>query len=324
MSTRSSPPQERAIYTIGALSKRSGVPVRTIRFYSDEGVLPPSEVSDSGYRRYSATDLARLETIRTLRAAGFDLDTIRGLLSGEIDARRAVELQIRALEVQERLVRRQRKVLERALEEGGLDGYPDRARSLALLSAAERSSFLRRHLEESLAGIPVDRTWLDGFLDAAVADLPDDLSDDQLAAWAELAEMVADPSFAEAMRRNAEPFWSRVQEGGAFDDEAYRREIATITGRAKAAVRARKRPDAAEAREVADAWVTLTAGAMGKVADDDFMRWMAEHARQHDPRLARYWELVGRLKGWQIDRELSAAWEWLAAALESRLAEGAG
>ncbi|HYH12274.1 MAG TPA: MerR family transcriptional regulator, partial [Thermomicrobiales bacterium] len=317
------PRDERATYTIGALSKRTGVPVRTIRFYSDEGVLPPSEVTDAGYRRYTATDLLRLETIRTLRAAGFDLATIRGLLAGEIDDRRAVELQLRALTVQERLVRRQRRVLERVLEGRDLNAYPERVRALALVSAAERSSFLRRHLEDGLEGVPVDPSWLAGFLDAAVDDLPEDLSDEQLAAWVELAEMVADPSFAEAMRREAEPFWAGVSEGDAFDFEAYRRDVATITDQAKTAMRAGAAPDSDEARGVVDAWLALTAGSMGRAGDDDFARWMAEHARRHDPRLGRYWELVGTLKGWQVDRELNAAWEWLFAALEHRVRERA-
>jgi DNA-binding transcriptional MerR regulator len=37
---------------IGELSRRSGIPVKTLRFYSDEGLLPPTERSGSGYRLY--------------------------------------------------------------------------------------------------------------------------------------------------------------------------------------------------------------------------------------------------------------------------------
>lgn len=314
--------QQRAIYGIGALSKRTGVSVKTIRFYSDKGVLPPSEVSPAGYRRYTETDLARLETIRTLRAAGFDLATVRRLLSGELDARQAMELQIRALAVQERGIRRQRRVLERTLAGDDLDAWPERARALALLSAGERSSFLRRHLEDGLTGIPIDPIWLDGFLGAAVDDLPDDLTDEQLAAWAKLAKMVADPTFAKAMRRQAEPFWTEVgKAGGPFDGEAYRRDLAAITDAAKAAIRAGLGPYSSEARRLVDAWMGLTATAIGRESDEAFARWMAELAHEHDARLGQYWELIGTVKGWQVDRGLTVAWEWLFAALEARVGE---
>ena len=39
--------------TIGALARRSGVPVKTLRFYSDEGLLPPVGRTRSGYRVYA-------------------------------------------------------------------------------------------------------------------------------------------------------------------------------------------------------------------------------------------------------------------------------
>ena len=54
-----------------------GVPVKTLRFYSDEGLLPPAERSRSGYRLYGDEALLRLDLIRTLREAGLGLDSIK-------------------------------------------------------------------------------------------------------------------------------------------------------------------------------------------------------------------------------------------------------
>ena len=48
-------------FTIGELSRRTGVPVRTIRFHSDAGVLPPPARTAAGYRLYDARSLPRLE-----------------------------------------------------------------------------------------------------------------------------------------------------------------------------------------------------------------------------------------------------------------------
>src|SRR5262245_31174168 len=69
--------------SIGALAKASGVPVKTIRYYSDEGLLPPRRLTASRYRLYSPEDRARLDMIRTLRAQNVDLATIRSLLQGK-------------------------------------------------------------------------------------------------------------------------------------------------------------------------------------------------------------------------------------------------
>ena len=38
------------LLSIGELARRSGLPVRTIRFWSDTGVLPPAERTEGGRR----------------------------------------------------------------------------------------------------------------------------------------------------------------------------------------------------------------------------------------------------------------------------------
>ena len=56
--------------SIGELSRRTGAPVKTLRFYSDRTLLPEAGRSRAGYRRYAETDVARVDLIRTLRDAG--------------------------------------------------------------------------------------------------------------------------------------------------------------------------------------------------------------------------------------------------------------
>jgi DNA-binding transcriptional MerR regulator len=71
------------LLTIGQLARRSGVPVRTIRFWSDEGVLPPTGRSPGDQRRYDAAAVARLDLVRTLRELGMGLDDVRRVLERE-------------------------------------------------------------------------------------------------------------------------------------------------------------------------------------------------------------------------------------------------
>lgn len=65
---------------IGAVAKRTGLKVPTIRFYEQEGLLPAPERTESGRRLYAEGDVRRLSFIRHARALGFELEDIRSLL----------------------------------------------------------------------------------------------------------------------------------------------------------------------------------------------------------------------------------------------------
>lgn len=66
---------------IGALARRAGVGIDTVRYYEREGLLEPRTRLASGYRRYSGHEIARLRFIRRAQALGFSLSEIRELLS---------------------------------------------------------------------------------------------------------------------------------------------------------------------------------------------------------------------------------------------------
>lgn len=65
---------------IGAVSKRTGLKVPTIRFYEQEGLISPPDRTGSGRRLYAEADVRRLTFIRHARTLGFELDDIRSLL----------------------------------------------------------------------------------------------------------------------------------------------------------------------------------------------------------------------------------------------------
>jgi DNA-binding transcriptional MerR regulator len=66
--------------TIGALAKRTGARVQTIRYYEEIGLMPDPERTAGGQRRYDAAALDRLAFIRHARDLGFGLEAIRELL----------------------------------------------------------------------------------------------------------------------------------------------------------------------------------------------------------------------------------------------------
>ena len=72
------------LITIGELARRTGLTVRTLRFYADGGLVAPAARSDAGYRLYDADAAVRAEFVRTLRELGVDLPTIRRVLAREL------------------------------------------------------------------------------------------------------------------------------------------------------------------------------------------------------------------------------------------------
>ncbi len=68
------------MFTIGAMSRKTGTKVQTIRYYEQIGLLPEPERTAGGQRRYAQSDLDRLAFIRHARQLGFSLSAIRELL----------------------------------------------------------------------------------------------------------------------------------------------------------------------------------------------------------------------------------------------------
>ena len=52
-----------------------------IRYYEQIGLIPASERTESGYRKYALNDVHRLVFIRSARDLGFSLEDIEGLLT---------------------------------------------------------------------------------------------------------------------------------------------------------------------------------------------------------------------------------------------------
>ncbi|MGH9117668.1 MAG: heavy metal-responsive transcriptional regulator [Acidimicrobiales bacterium] len=98
---------------IGELADRSGVPVKTIRYYEDIGVVDPPERTSSGYRDYDAPAIDRLAFIRAAQAVGLTLGEIGQVVAlrerGQTPCTHVVELlERRADEMGQRIIELQR------------------------------------------------------------------------------------------------------------------------------------------------------------------------------------------------------------------------
>ncbi len=77
---------------IGQVAAISGLPIKTIRYYDEIGLLEPSvESSQSGYRLFEESVLSRLTFIKRAKSLGFSLQEIGEILSirdqGELPCR---------------------------------------------------------------------------------------------------------------------------------------------------------------------------------------------------------------------------------------------
>ncbi|KKC05011.1 heavy metal-responsive transcriptional regulator [Mycobacterium nebraskense] len=65
---------------IGKLAQATGVTPAALRYYEDEGLIPPADRSAAGYRDYSTDTIARVSFIHRGQAAGLTLAQIRQIL----------------------------------------------------------------------------------------------------------------------------------------------------------------------------------------------------------------------------------------------------
>lgn len=93
---------DRALYSISVAAELAGLHPQTLRIYEREGLLAPAR-SPGGTRRYSSSDIDRLQEISALTADGLNLAGIRRVLQLQEETRRlqAEVAALRALAAEE-------------------------------------------------------------------------------------------------------------------------------------------------------------------------------------------------------------------------------
>ncbi|MDR7089774.1 Cd(II)/Pb(II)-responsive transcriptional regulator [Cellvibrio fibrivorans] len=76
---------------IGTLAKQTGVPVQTIRFYEQEGLVSVPQRTEGNYRLYDTDSLRQLGFIKQCRNLGLTLGEIRELIRYQATPEKACE-----------------------------------------------------------------------------------------------------------------------------------------------------------------------------------------------------------------------------------------
>jgi len=326
------------LLTIGQLSELTGVPVRTIRFYSDSladgrPLLEPALRSAAGYRLYEIEAASRLELIRTLRELGVDLPTIARVLAKELTVAEVARVHADALEATVRALRLRQAVL-RAVSVRDTDWEElELMNRLARLDTDGRRRILDEFVENVFAGVPDEHGTGRAFAEMmrrAFPELPQEPTERQVAAWVDLVELVQDADFIARSRQMAE-YGARkrarlTEAEWLADQEAFGTVLAA---RADAAYTAGVEPSsaqgAARAREIFEAW----SAKLDRPADEAQRKLLVEALEvMNDRRVNRFWQLVGivgdRPEPASAGAPLYESMQWLCEALQAVESEGEG
>ncbi|MET7350384.1 MerR family transcriptional regulator [Streptomyces mirabilis] len=293
------------LLTIGELARATGLTVRTIRYWSDEGALPPVARSSGGYRLYDAASVARLELIRTLRELGLGLDDVRKVLAGETTVAEVAAAHVTALDAQISSLKVTRAVLSSVARRGSTAEEMTLMNKLARLSAAERKRIMEEFVEELFHGLDSVDPAIQERMRSTAVDLPQEPTPEQVDAWVELAEMVQDPEFRAQMRT--------VVEFNAADQDhpaAAGRSLWFPMRMLQLGTEARARGIAPESPEAA----ALLREVLG---DGDPAAVLARMESASNDRLARYRELLSTVKGAGTPSAHRAEFGWVVAALRA-------
>lgn len=298
------------MWSIGELAERAGATVKSVRFYSDRGLLPEASRSSGGHRRYGPEALERLRVIRSLRSLDVRVPDVGRILEQEDAFEDVVAGHLRELGSQRAALLWREAALQLLR-----DCTPgERAERLVLIGAVSTppttdapARFWRRWLPPRLPARVVSAV-----VEQAVPQPPVDPEPAQVLAFARLHAFVSGDC------RGGD----RGQPEAHRTDKGYRPAVLYDgLGEAFALVspdlRARRPPQEGEAL---DCFVSAYAVSYGARDTPAFRRRLSRQLAA-DPRIDHYWELVAELSG-PSEPTAGAAHNWLSAALDNQVGAG--
>ncbi|MFJ2033110.1 MerR family transcriptional regulator [Streptosporangium sp. NPDC087985] len=298
------------LLTIGQLSRLTGLPVRTIRFWSDIGAVPPAGRTDGGYRLYRAESVARLELVATLRELGLGLDEVRRVLAKETTVADVAATHVEALDAQIRTLRLRRAVLSTVANRRSDTEEMTLMNRLAKLSAQERRQIIEDFVDEVFGDLDAD-PQLKARMRDTTPELPEDPTAEQVDAWVEMAELVQDRAFRQHMRHVME-LHARGRAGQEQTPGAYLWFAKKLTWLSDEARERGVAPESPEAGEILDRLL----------GDTDRAEVLGRLTAGMDVRAERYRQLMGIINGRPSPVPQASAYTWVIDALRAHRTRG--
>ncbi|MFE2294054.1 MerR family transcriptional regulator [Streptomyces sp. NPDC059452] len=315
--------------TIGELAERAGVSVKTVRFYSDRGLLPEASRSAGGHRRYAPDAVERLSLIRSLRGLDLPVAEVRRILdeqdgrdgrgeqgaggaaggSGALEDAVAGRLRVLGSELR---ALRWREAALRLVQDCPSAERPARLRLVGAVAAPPSTAALARFWRAWLPARMPARS-VRAFLEVAVPDPPEDPGPAQVLAFARLYALVTGPCTASGP---CQPSAHRA--AGARESAVLYAGLAKAYELAGGELRRGEGPRPGEAL---DGFVDAYASTYRTRDTPGFRRQLAGQLAA-DPRIDRYWELTAEVlgaPGGRPEPTPGTAHDWLLEALDADL-----
>ncbi|HEX7301672.1 MerR family transcriptional regulator [Lentzea sp.] len=315
------------LYPIGDVARRTGLSVSAIRFYADEGVVPPTGHTDGGYRLYDVEAVARLELVRTLRDLGASVEDVRRHLADETSLHDLASTHLGIVERQLRHLRARRAVLRTVVSEGSDARRVALMHELVSMSDEDRERLLDEFWDEVTDGLRVHPAFVE-HLHRMRPVLPREPETDQLQAWIELAGLVRDADFRAAVREFLHTSFASPEAFAATSPERMAAVEAhrLVEVEAREAERAGVEPGSARGREIAGRLLASLAALTGRAAEPELVTTAPDpvvdaHAREAIAKfsglLERFAVLTETISGRPLPdpADTGVSDEWLAAAL---------
>src|SRR5215471_17097996 len=139
------------VFTIEQVAAQTGLTKRTLRYYEEVGLLPPTGRTEGNYRRYTHHDIQSLERIKSLRdLLGFSLADIHTILEAEEERQQIkvaynqeteIDSKIAQLDHADEIIKRQLELIEQKI--AGLEQM-----RVSLLEKMEHHEYKRRNLQQ--------------------------------------------------------------------------------------------------------------------------------------------------------------------------------
>ena len=149
-------------YSIGKFAQLSGVPIRTLHYYEEIGLLHPNR-RDNGHRIYSTADLIHLQKIIGLKSLGFSLERIRKCIhhhEPEVNLIETLQLQYQSMQEARAELDRSLEILRRLIAIMQREGKLEHSLMFLLirniLREDKQRSWVEEHLSEQTAAVLFD------------------------------------------------------------------------------------------------------------------------------------------------------------------------
>ncbi|MBT3153052.1 MerR family transcriptional regulator [Streptomyces sp. CHD11] len=327
------------LYPIGDAARRSGLSVSAVRFYGDSGLVEPTGLNGAGHRMYAIDAIARLELVCTLRELGADLEEIRRFLDGGTTLHELLATHLGIVERQERTLRGRRAVLRTLIKQGDATARAGLMHKLVSMTDEEREEVIDAFWNDVGEGLDVPE-GLVRRLSAMRPVLPADPSAAQLEAWIELADLVRDPVFRDAVRTWLTETYSAPEARAVASDpfqEFIHASGAPLMEELLAAHRAGESPRSPWAQRAVTRFMEAAAALSGASLTPELRNRMADGYRQvpdilqqlaeedgaaespvYDDTHGRYLSLVALINGTTADEDVrSVPYAWIADAMRA-------